>query len=767
VDNPATSYVGQAVPRREDERLVTGRARWTGNLHPPGTYHLGVVRSPLAHGRITAVDVAPARELPDVVAAFTGRDLASWFVDSPGAVAPDGAYIPQQPPVAVDVTRFVGEPVAVVVARSAAAAQDAVDLVDVDYEPLPAVPTIDDALADGTLLHPDAGTNVAYRYEGHRAGDLDTELAASDVVVRRTYDIPRLMGVALEPRSTLAEPRGDQLVITTSTQSPHRIRAHLATFLGLEEDVLRVIAPDVGGGFGVKLPCYAEDVLCTALARHLDHPVAWVATRSEDLQTTLHGRGMRYDVTIGASADGRLRALHLEVTGDCGAYLSRVAAMIHLNGDRVGPGCYPWEAFWFDATGVFTTAPPTGAYRGAGRPEAAYALERGIDALAYELGLDPIEVRRRNLPAADRFPFRSISGATFTSGDFLGGLERLVAAGDLTSWRAEQRRRIEAGASRLIGIGTATFMDRCGTGPGLSEHGAVRVHADGRVVVRTGLGPTGQGTATSLGQIVADALHVDLRDVEVVHGDTGVVPNGTGTFGSRSMSVGGVAVAVAAHDVLDRARDALAHLLEADVEDVEVADGAVGVRGAPETRRTLAEVAAAIEDGTVDGMTELTATTDFEPDGFTFPSGAYAAIVEVDTDTGQVVPLHLVAVDDVGEIINPQLLQGQIHGGVAQGIAQALYEEVVHDDAGNLITGSLIDYQVPSAADLSPIDATQFATPGPNLLRTKGAGESGTIGAPPAVLNAVVDALRHLGVDDVPMPCTPERVWRAIQAATG
>ena len=758
-------YVGRAVPRVEDERFLQGRARWTGNLGPPGVLHLGVVRSPLAHARIAGVDLAPVLEVPGVVAAFAGHELRPWFVETMGVIAPEGAHTPQRCPVAVDFVRFVGEPVAVVVAESAAIAQDAVDLVDVDYDPLPAVPTIDSALADERLVHEEVGTNVAYRYEGARAGELAAVLSDADVVVRRTYDIPRLMGVALEPRASLAEPQGDgRLVVHTSTQVPHRIRDSIAMVLGIDPDKLRVVAPDVGGGFGPKLECYPEDLLCAALADRLERAVAFTATRGEDLQSTQHGRGMRYEVTVGARSDGTLLALHLQVTGDCGAYLSRVGAQIHLNGDRVGPGCYPWEAFWFDATGVFTTTLPTGAYRGAGRPEAAYALERAVDALAHQLGMDPAELRRRNLPGADRFPFASISGFTFQHGDFLAGLEGVLEAVDYDHWRGEQRRRIANGSTTLIGIGLSTFMDRCGTGPGIAEHGAVRVHADGRVHVRTGLGPTGQGTATSLAQIVADTLHVDIGDVEVVHGDTGAVPNGTGTFGSRSMSVGGVAVAMAAHEVLDRARQALAHLLEASEDDIDVVDRQLAVRGHPDTRHTLAQVAAAIEDGEVAGLTELSATSEFEPDSFTFPSGAYAVVVEVDRETGRVDILRFVALDDCGEAINPSLLQGQIQGGVAQGIAQALYEAVVYDENGNLVTGSLVDYLVPTAPDLPSIETHRLVTPGPNLLRTKGAGESGTIGAPPAVVNAVVDALRHLGVDDVAMPCTPERIWQALRA---
>lgn len=453
------------------------------------------------------------------------------------------------------------------------------------------------------------------------------------------------------------------------------------------------------------------------------------------------------------------------MTGDCGAYLSRVGANIVLNGNAVTPGCYRWEAYRFDATAVFTTTVPTAAYRGAGRPEAAYAVERAIDDLAHALGLDPADVRRRNFPAPDAFPFASIGGMTFDSGDYAAGLDMALDAAGYTGWREAQAARLIDGDHRRIGIGLASYVDRCGTGPGMSEFGAVHIEPSGHVRVISGLGPTGQGTGTSLSQIVAERLQVELRTIEVVFGDTTRIPRGNGTFGSRSMSVGGVAVAGAVDRVIAAARTAAGSLLEVSAEDLVVVDGGLVVRGDPGTHLSFAAIATAVENHEVDGMDCLQAIHDHDPNGFTFPSGTHAAVVEVDTDTGQVRLLRFVAVDDSGVIINPALFQGQVHGGVAQGIAQALYEGVVHDAEANLLTSSLIDYLVPTAPDLPHIETLTTTTRGNNVLGTKGVGESGTIGAPPAVVNAVVDALRGFGVQDIQMPCTPLRVWQAIQNA--
>jgi aerobic carbon-monoxide dehydrogenase large subunit len=758
--------VGRAAHRIEDAHLLTGGSRATGNLTPPEALHLGVLRSPMAHARIEGIDLSAALAAPGVTAAFTGADLAPSWVEPLPIAAPEGAHTPPQWPLAVGKVRFVGEPVAVVVGESAAAVVDALEGVEVDYAPLPAVASIDAALEDGSLLHEEAGSNLAYTYEGERAGDLDAAFAAADVILQRRYRQSRVMAVALEPRSMLAEPApGDGLVLHTSTQVPHRIKSHVALMLGRDPETIRVVAEDVGGGFGPKLDCYAEDILCAALALRLRRPIAFTATRTEDLQTTSHGRGPIYDVTIAGRADGTLTGLQVAVTGDCGAYLSRMGANVHLNGEKVTPGCYRWMAYRFDAKGVFTTSVPTAPYRGAGRPEAIYAVERAIDDLAHALQLDPAELRRRNFPSPEEFPFPSIGGLVYDSGDYRGGLDTALQAVDHASWRDDQARRRTEGATRRLGIGISSYVDRCGTGPGMSEYGAVRVDRAGRVEVTSGLGPTGQGTATSLAQIVADRLRVHLDAITVVSGDTARVPRGKGTFGSRSMSVGGVAVARAAQQVALAARRAAASLLEVHEEDLELSGGGVGIRGAPETRLELAEIVAAVEEGRVAGMARLEAADDHEPEGLTYPSGTHVAVVEVDIETGHVDLLRFVAVDDAGEVINPALLAGQLHGGVAQGIGQALFEGVVHDDDGNLLTSSLVDYHVPSAADLPHIELHRTVTRGRNELGTKGGGESGTIGAPPAVINAIVDALRELGVEDVQMPATPQRVWRAIEEA--
>ncbi len=759
-----TAHIGRAAHRAEDAHLVTGHSRAVGNLVSAASLHLGVLRSPMAHATIDGVDLSGALALPEVVAAFSGADLASTWVQPLPVSGPDDAHRPPQWPVAADRVRFVGEPVAVVAATSAAAAVDALEHIDVDYGPLPAVPSVDQALEDRDLVHEDLGTNVVFRFQGQRSGDLDAAFDTSNVVLSRRYQQSRVMGVALEPRTVVAEPgSGGQLVIRTSTQVPHRIRSHVALMLGRDESSFDVIAMDVGGGFGPKLDCYAEEILCTELALRLERPVTFVATRTEDLQTTSHGRGLRYDITIGGRTDGTLTGLQVQVTGDCGAYLSRVGANILLNGNAVTPGCYRWEAYGFDATGVFTTTVPTAAYRGAGRPEAAYAVERAIDDLAHALGLDPADVRRRNFPAPDEFPFASIGGMTFDSGDYASGLDTALDAVDYPTWREAQAARLAAGDHRRLGIGMASYVDRCGTGPGMSEFGAVHIDPSGQVRVTSGLGPTGQGTGTTLAQIVADRLQVDMDAIEVVFGDTTRIPRGKGTFGSRSVSVGGVAVAGAVDRVIAAARRAAAMLLEANEEDLDVADGGLVVRGDPGTHLSFADIAAAVENREVDDMDGLQAVHDHEPDGFTFPFGTHAAVVEIDTETGRVDLLRFVAVDDSGVIINPALLQGQVHGGVAQGIAQALYEGVVHDDNGNLLTSSLIDYLVPTAPDLPHLETLTTTSHGDNPLGTKGVGESGTIGAPPAVVNAVVDALRGFGVQDVQMPCSPQRVWQAIR----
>lgn len=761
-DHPRTA-VGQPILRREDAAPLTGTTRAVADVPVDDLCHLAILRSPVAHGWIRHLDVAAARAEPGVVAAYTAADLADDWRDTPAVTAPPDANTAVQPVLARDKVRFVGEPIAVVVATSPAAAADAVEAIHLELDPLPAVIDLDvpdDPADEAAVLHEELGTNTVFTFAGNRVGDVASVFDPDrHVVVHRRLQVPRLMGGALEPRATLAVPEADgTLRVHTSTQAPHRVRGELSRVLGLEPDTVRVIAEDVGGGFGVKLVTYPEDLLVAAIARRLDRPVRHVATRSEDLQSTGQGRGQIQEVTASARPDGTLVGLAVRVTGDCGAYLTRIGAMIPLNADKVSPGCYRWEAFRFDAVGRYTNTVPVTAYRGAGRPEAIFAVERIMDELAAALQMDPAELRRRNLPAPEDFPFPSIGGLTFDSGDYAAALDRALTAVDVDEVRAEQARRRAAGDPKQLGLGLACHVDRCGPGPGLTEYGAVRVDADGHVEVASGLGPTGQGTATTLAQLVSDALGVDLDRIRVVHGDTGRVPEGTGTFGSRSMAVGAIAVVEAAQEVADEARRRAAVALEAAEHDIELADGRCQVRGSPEAGVALAELVA---------DEPLAAQRSFEPEGLVFPYGAYAVVVEVDTETGAVTIPRFVAVDDAGEVINPLLADGQIHGGIAQGVAAALYEEVVHDEVGNPLTGSFIDYLVPTAPDLPAPELHRLTTPSRNALGVKGVGEAGTIGAPPAVVNAVIDAVRHLGVQDVAMPCTPQRVWEAITAARG
>ncbi len=761
-------YVGRSTPRIEDARLVTGRARWVENLGVEGALYLGVVRSPIAHARLEHVDVTPALDVPGVVAAYAAADLAEvWHAPLPGGTVGDGP-VPEHWPLATDRVRHVGEPVAVVVARSAAAAVDGGEYVDVDYEPLPALPDVEVALGADTLIHEGFEDNIAFRFEGEPQGDLDAAFAGAEVTIERRYVQPRLIATSLEPRSVLAvpDPAGG-LALYTSTQVPHRIRQYVAASLGLDEREVRVAAYDVGGGFGAKMNPYPEDLLCAAIALRLSRPVRWTATRSEEMQTTNHGRGQVQRIAVAARSDGTLLGLQADITADCGAYLMLLTAGVPMAGSRMLPGCYRWPAFRFSATGVFTNATPTDAYRGAGRPEATFAVERAIEDLAAELGLDPAEVRRRNMPAPEEFPFTTISGLSYDSGDYGTALDRALTAIAYDEVRAEQAGRRETDERIQIGIGLCSYVEICGFGPGTPESGGVRVRADGTVEVSTGLGPSGQGTATSLAQLTADELGVAPADVTVIHGDTAVIPIGTGSFGSRAMSVGGSAVHLTALEVAERARRIAAHLLEAAEEDVEVADGRLAIRGSPDTSVSLAQVATAAAKGNVPEGTPLglEASMHYQPEGLTFPFGTHACVLEVDTQTGAVAIRRYVAVDDVGNVLNPALLDGQRHGGIAQGIAQALYEAAAYDEYGNLQTASLIDYLVPGAPDLPHYELDHTVTPSPhNPLGVKGAGEAGAIGAPPAVVNAVVDALRHLGVVDVEMPCTPERVWRAVQA---
>ncbi|MFG3435757.1 xanthine dehydrogenase family protein molybdopterin-binding subunit [Nonomuraea sp. NPDC047897] len=770
--------IGRARRRKEDRRLLTGHTRWTDNLQQPGMLHVMFVRSPMAHARITRVDVSAARDLPGVVAAFSGRDFADEQGSLPCAwPVSEDIVIPDHPPMAVSQVRYVGEAVACVIATDRYRAADALEAVEVDYEPLPAVMDMNEALApDSPKVH-EAG-NQAFSVT-ITSGDVEAALRDAPVVIDRTYVQQRLIPSAMEPRAVLASTDGDTFTLWSSTQIPHVLRVMLAVTTGIPEHRLRVIAPDVGGGFGSKLQVTAEEVLCLLLTRRLGVPVKWTESRSEGNLTVHHGRDQIQHLTLAAEADGRVRGLRVELLADMGAYLMLVTPGIPMLGASMFNGIYKMDAYEFRCTGVFTTKMPTDAYRGAGRPEATFAIERVMDELAAELGIDPVEVRRRNWIGHEEFPYTTVSGLTYDSGNYEAATDRALALFGYDKLRAEQADRRDRRDPVQLGIGVSTYTEMCGLAPsrmlgmanygaGGWEHGSVRMLPTGKVEVVTGTSPHGQGHVTAWSQIVADSLGVPFDDVTVLHGDTAVAHKGMDTYGSRSLVVGGIAVLQACEKVKDKARRLAAHLLECSPDDLEFDGGAFKVRGTG-SARTIQELAFAaftahdLPEG-VEARLDSDAT--FDPDNYSFPHGTHLCAVEVDTETGQVRFRSYVAVDDVGKVVNPLIVRGQVHGGIAQGIAQALFEEAVYDADGNLLTTTMADYLLPSAADLPDFVTDRTETPATgNPLGVKGVGEAGTIASTPAVVNAVVDALRPYGIHDIRMPCTPERIWRALEGA--
>jgi aerobic carbon-monoxide dehydrogenase large subunit len=784
-DMPPTRSVGVTKLRKEDAHLVTGRTLWTDNLQPAGVLHLAVLRSPVAHARIGRLDVAGAREAPGVVAVYTGADLADeWAASLPSVweVTPDVKEPPHWP-LAHDKVRYVGDGVAVVLAESRGAAVDALALIDVEYDPLPAVVDMEAALEDETLVHDELGTNRCFRYHWD-SGNVDEVFEQAEVVLRRRYVNQRLIPTAIEPRAVVVQPDPTPGAFTmhSATQVPHILRIQLAVVCGIPEHRLRVVAPDVGGGFGSKLNVYAEEALALVLARRLDRPVKWTETRTENYQATIHGRDQVQDLEIAATRDGRILGYRADVKADLGAYLQLVTTGTPMLGAFMYPGIYKLEAHALTITGVFTTKTPTDAYRGAGRPEATFAIERLVDDLAHELGMDPIELRRRNWIAHEEFPFDSITGLTYDSGNYEAATDKALALFGYDELRAEQQRRRDAGDPVQLGIGVSTFTEMCGLAPsrvlgalnyraGGWEHASIRMLPTGTVQVITGTSPHGQGHVTAWSQIAADALGVDFDDVEVLHGDTSISHKGMDTYGSRSLVVGGYAVRSAAEKVVAKARRVAAHLLEASEDDLEFAEGTFSVRGSPDASKTIQDLALAVfaaHDYPEDLEPSLDSEATVDPENFSFPHGTHLCAVEVDTETGAVALRRYVAVDDVGKVINPQIVEGQVHGGIVQGIAQALFEEAVYDEDGQLRSASLVDYYVPSAADLPHLETDRTETPATsNPMGAKGVGEAGAIASPPAVINAVVDALRSFGVEDVPMPASPCNVWEAIQRAAG
>ncbi|MFF7071813.1 xanthine dehydrogenase family protein molybdopterin-binding subunit [Streptomyces pseudovenezuelae] len=779
------SEVGTARLRKEDARLLTGQTRWTDNIDAPGLLHLAVLRSPMAHARIDRVDVSAALERPGVVAAFSGADLAPDLGSLPCAwPVTEDIVLPEHPPIAVDEVRYAGDPVAVVVARDRYTAADALEAVEVEYTPLPPVLDLEAALAEGApLVHSDKGTNRCYDWPLRTGEDFAAVRQRAEVTLKRRYHQQRLIPNAMEPRAVVVTPvaASDEYTVYSSTQIPHILRVMLAVVTEVPEHRLRVVAPDVGGGFGSKLQVYGEEAITLAVARRLGRPVKWTESRSEGYLATHHGRGMIQDVEIAANRDGRLLGLKVDLLVDMGAYLMLVTPGIPILGAFMYPGIYKMGSYELGVTGVFTTRTPTDAYRGAGRPEATYAIERIMDELAVELGLDPVELRRRNWIRHEEFPYTTIAGLTYDSGNYEAATDKALALFDYDKLRAEQADRNQRGDTVRLGIGVSTYTEMCGLAPsrvlrdlryaaGGWEAASVRMLPTGKVEVVTGTSPHGQGHVTCWSQIAADVLGVPFEDVQVVHGDTRAAPQGMDTYGSRSLVVGGTAVHQAATKVVDKARKVAAHLLEASERDLEFTDGVFSVKGSPDARRTIQEIAFEtftshdLPDG-VEPTINAGHLTD--PDDFSYPHGTHLCAVEVDTETGQTRIRSYVAVDDVGRVINPMIVEGQVHGGLAQGIAQALYEEAVYDDEGNLVSGTMADYLVPSAPDLPEFVTERTRTPATtNPLGVKGVGEAGTIASTPAVVGAVVDALRPLGVRDLRMPCTPERVWQALKEAS-
>ena len=782
----STAAIGRPLRRKEDAKLLHGRTNWTDNIQLPGTLHMALVRSPMAHARITKVDLSAALARPNVVAAYDAASLGDLNAGVP-CVWPvtDDTVMPPFPALTGDKVRQVGDVVALVLATDAASAEDAIAYVDVEYEPLPAVINMIDAISPGSeLVHDDAKNNTCYVYDlgGGYADALAKHPDA--VVVKRRFVNQRLIPAFMEPRAVIAAPMGmsEEITVWSSTQIPHVLRVLLTLVTGIPEQNLRIIAPDVGGGFGGKLQCYREEILVTQLAKKLGRPVKWTETRSEDMVATHHGRDQIQDIELACTPDGKMIGLKVDLIANMGAYLQIITPGIPLLGMFMYPAIYKMDAYQFQCTGVFTNTTPTDAYRGAGRPEATFAIERIVDEMAAELGMEPMEFRTRNWIQHHEFPYTTVAGLTYDTGNYEAATAKAMEMFGYKELRAEQEARRASGDPVQLGIGISTFTEMCGLAPSRTlgalkyaaggwEHCTIRLLPTGKVELVTGTSPHGQGHETAWSQIAGDILGIPVEDIDVIHSDTGRSPYGMDTYGSRSLAVGGQAIKKAADRVIENARPIAAHQLECAADDLEFANGAFAVKGDPEKSVTLGALAWAafsahnLPDG-VEPMISGEATVD--PEDFSYPHGTHLAAMEVDTETGKVRLRKYVCVDDVGNQINPMIVEGQVHGGLAQGIAQALYEGAEYDSDGNLLTASLADYLIPSAADLPSFETSTTVTPSTtHSLGTKGVGEAGAIASTPAIINGIVDALRPMGVTDVLMPASPQNVWRAIQAAKG
>ena len=755
------SMLGTAVIRKEDPVLLTTGGQYVDDIVVDGALHAAFVRSPVAHGVIESIDTTDAAAMAGVVGVYTASDLEL------AALPPDMPMFDQsmlRTRLAADRVRYVGEPIAVVVAETHNAAVDGVEAVWADIEPLDAVVTVHDSLRDSTLLFPDAGTNTIFQIPGSG----DDVFADCDVTVELSFRNHRLAPCPLEPRAVVAKWETvdgvEHLTQWSENQGAHGTRDGLVAALGVDPEQVRVITPDVGGGFGAKNGMYPEDVVVAMVARRLGRPVRWNETRSESMVGLVHGRGQEITATIGGTRDGRVLGLRSHVIQDGGAY-PNVGSILPIFAKNLASGPYDIPNVDVSTVSVATNTVPVGAYRGAGRPEAAHIIERMMDAFAAELGLDPAEVRRKNFVSPEAFPYTNASGTTMDSGNYAGALDTVMDRIDYAELRAEQARRRDDPDAKLLGLGWSAYIEI--TNPVSSpDFGSIEVRPDGTALVLTGVSPHGQGHYTVFAQIASDATGIAFDDIEVRHGDTDLVARGNGTGGSRSLQIGGSAVMQASEQLVEQAKDIAADLLEANRDDIvlDPATGTFAVVGTPTVSTSWAEVAAsAIEHQSAPFLAEA----DFQPDGSAFPFGAQLSIVEVDRETGQVIPIRHLCCDDCGVMANPMLVAGQVHGGVASGIAQALMEEFVYDEDGNPNTVNFADYGLVSAAELPSFERFPQETPSPlNPLGAKGIGESGTIGATPAVQNAVVDALSHLGVRHVDIPLTAERVWSAIRSAT-
>jgi aerobic carbon-monoxide dehydrogenase large subunit len=778
-----TTLFGSGIKRREDPRLITGKATYTDDVKLPGLLYAGVLRSTSAHARLKRVDVAKAKKAPGVVAIYTGADIKDRVATVPCAwnVPNCDLKVPPHPLLAVDKVRYVGDGIAMVVAESRAAARDALDLIEVDYEQLDAVVDPEQATQKGApQLHEDVPDNIAFTWKV-AGGDAANAFAAPPVTVEQRILQPRLQPTAMEPRSACASYNtgSGQLTAWITSQNPHIHRLLLSVMLKLPEHRIRVIAPEVGGGFGSKIPGYADEALVCFAAMDLGRPVKWTEDRSENYKATIHGRDHVEYVELCGTRDGKVLGLRTKVYAGLGAYASTAAPGVPtiLHG-LMYSGPYVIPNISGTVYGVYTTTTPVDAYRGAGRPEATFLLERMMNLYAQKIGLDPVDVRRKNLIPKDKFPYTVATGIAYDSGDYHGALEKALQMFDYKEFRAEQAKAREEG--RYLGVGVTTYCEICGLGPsqvagavgfggGLYDSAIVRVYPTGVARAYIGAKPHGQGEETTFAQIVGDELGIPIENVEIVAGDTESTPQGWGTYGSRTTAVCGSAVKVAAQRVKDKVKKIAAHLLEASEADLEWKDGKFFVKGSPDKEKEFGELAllanvawnlpAGLEPG-------LEATAFFDPSNFVYPFGTHVCTVEVDVETGQVKILRYIAVDDCGPQINPMIVEGQVHGGVVQGLGEALQEVAVYDEEGQLLTGTLMDYAIPKASQMPKIETAYTVTPSPvNPLGVKGVGETGTIASVPTLVNAVCDALAPLGVTHIDKPLTPARVWAAIQQA--